>query len=340
MNKKAWTIRPNPSPNPDGDNRKQEFLDGNMIAIGWSDYECLSNYKDLQSIKNLLSEDGYYSNTRRRGQAAGNMNRFLNIASKGDYVVMADGPFVYIGKILSDYVCKRNPAKGNKVDENNYPHQREVQWLEDKKPVLRESLTDELRKKLKSQLTICSTVYDDIQDILDNKKYLFQDGSDLNVDRVAYLKRLRSAMHEQSYHATFISALSKLCSLYFPGVENPDNVHSESNDIELVASLPANINITIYILAENLCPEQGIQPDAVNKIGDKLEPGDQGVIVTLSDISQEAMEAADTTAKDTRKRISFIHGSELVDMILSNLDNLSSQDLVALMLKRSIRISE
>ncbi len=334
MNKKAWTIRPN----PDGKDRKQDFLDGNMIAIGWSGYKCLSDYKDLQSIKTLLSKD--YSNTRSRGQAAGNMNRFLHIASKGDYVVMADGPLVYIGKILSDYVCKRNPDKDDKVDENNYPHQREVQWLEDKKPVLRESLTDELRKKLKSQLTICSTVYDDIQDILDNKKYLFQDGSDLNVDRVAYLKRLRSAMHEQSYHATFISALSKLCSLYFPGVENPDNVHSESNDIELVASLPANINITIYILAENLCPEQGIQPDVVNKIGDKLEPGDQGVIVTLSDISQEAMEAADTIAKDTRKRISFIHGSELVDMILSNLDNLSSQDLVALMLKRSIRISE
>ncbi len=53
------------------------------------------------------------------------------------------------------------------------------------------------------------------------------------------------------------------------------------------------------------------------------------------------MEAANTIAEnDSRKRISFIYGSELVDMILSNLDNLSSQDLVALMLKRSIRISE
>lgn len=140
--KVAWLLRPLPHKI----NRLDEFKNKGIIAVGWP---CIGNLygKSRTQIKENLSVDPYNYVGSRLGQAASNLDLFVNRMEIGDLVVMPYKDDIYFGRITSDY--NYNQEKDN--DEDGYPHQRKVEWVTNK--ASRKKLSDDLRKSLRNRRT-------------------------------------------------------------------------------------------------------------------------------------------------------------------------------------------
>ncbi|MBP1950055.1 restriction endonuclease [Virgibacillus litoralis] len=142
MEDRVWLVRPLPH----GSNHMKDFLSENIIAVGYPVGEELTNCNDNQ-IRSLLKEHGWEV-------GIGNVNTLVHAMNVGDIVVVPDDnkKDVYFGKITSDYQYEKE------LDENKpgsgYPHQRQVEWYFDKKPLLRSELPDELRGSMRYPGTI------------------------------------------------------------------------------------------------------------------------------------------------------------------------------------------
>lgn len=99
------------------------FLQGNVIAVGWSDMGDLSEIDpNREAFKETYAE--VYPDATKGSVAvsAGILFRFVHELQSGDYVVFPSKSdrMVNIGKITGDYEY----AAGE-----DYPQRREVQWL-------------------------------------------------------------------------------------------------------------------------------------------------------------------------------------------------------------------
>ncbi len=162
---RAWHVRG--SLDLPGSKIRKVFLDDNMIAVGWTNFEDMSDLKSLESIKERLRNDTanthYATHPRSLGIAAAAINRFINIMSVGDYIVFPDGKDIYIGKVASYYPSKKIFKDATHKD---YTHCRDVNWLLEKKPILRIDLTESLQSQLRYPRVIKEYNYDDIHEIV------------------------------------------------------------------------------------------------------------------------------------------------------------------------------
>lgn len=154
--KRAWVVRPWPH----GIDRMREFLDKNIVAIGWPMIGDLSDCTTREDIKRQLKR--YYEfSPRSLGQSAGNIFRFVREMEQGDYVVVPDGD--NFGCVNSSYMYI--PEIDN--EEEGYPHQRKVTWLHEKRALTRGMLSGRLQKALKVRQTVCEINYDDVRDFVE-----------------------------------------------------------------------------------------------------------------------------------------------------------------------------
>lgn len=137
----AWLIRPYPHKQP----RLSEFLDNEIIAVGWP---CIGdlNGKSREELKETLSEPPYSYEGLTLGNAYATIDIFVNQMKAGDLLLMPNGDDIYFGKISSDYYF--DPSVDN--DKDGYPHQRKAKWL---KNTSRKELSKDLRLSLKVHRT-------------------------------------------------------------------------------------------------------------------------------------------------------------------------------------------
>lgn len=245
---------------------------------------------------------------------------------KGDYVLVPDGQLVFVGKIDSYY------KYDNSVDsEEGYPHQRIVKWLYDKKAIFRKMLTGRVYDSLKGQQTVFTTYYDDVGEIVKNKKHYFTQQSNFDLKR-EYLARLREGLLRNINSNTFEDAVCSLFSNYFPGIHRLATTASKKGDTDLLAVLPGNVNIRIQV--KYFYPNRGeIDEWVVEQLADSMEPGDHGLIVTSGVIGKSAEER---TEQYTDKTINFIDGQEFVDLLFQEIDNMPQETLAIFGLTASI----
>ena len=137
---RAWVVRPYPH----HIYRMQEFLDENMIAIGWPGIGDLSFVRTRDDIEQALGTE-YESSPRQLGQAKGNLFRFVREIEPDDYVVVPDGGDVYFGVVTSDYRYVVDD------EERACPHQRNVNW---RNSVPRQLLTGRNWNTLNGRLSV------------------------------------------------------------------------------------------------------------------------------------------------------------------------------------------
>lgn len=137
----AWLIRPYPHKQP----RLSEFLDNEIIAVGWP---CIGDLKgkSREELKETLSKPPYRYEGLILGNAYATIDIFVNQMKVGDLLLMPNGDDIYFGIISSDYY--RDPSVDN--DKDGYPHQRKAEWL---KNTSRKELSKELRSSLKVHRT-------------------------------------------------------------------------------------------------------------------------------------------------------------------------------------------
>lgn len=114
----SWLVRPSPH----GTNRLAEFLDNNIIAIGWPGINDLSD-KTHEQLRTLLSEPPYKLSSLKLGNASATINIFVNHMNIDDLVLVPDGDDIHFCTIKSDYFFDPN------YEQDGYPHQRKVEWL-------------------------------------------------------------------------------------------------------------------------------------------------------------------------------------------------------------------
>ncbi len=109
---KYWIL----SPNPENQNCWEEFLDKNIIKIGWNDLGDLTEFNDKQSFADKISE--VYGGNSSHTNDAKALYDFTYEMNIGDFVLIKNGKFnLYgYGKVTSDYI----------YDNENI---RQVEWL-------------------------------------------------------------------------------------------------------------------------------------------------------------------------------------------------------------------
>lgn len=137
---KAWLVRPK----PEGKDRMTEFLDSDIVAIGWPEIGSLEGLDRTHIRQKLVGPPCNYTSLEL-GNALATIDIFVNQMSINDYVLVPHGDDIYFGIIKSNY--KYDDAK----EDDGYPHQRDVTWLAG--PIARTQLPIDLRKSLKVHRT-------------------------------------------------------------------------------------------------------------------------------------------------------------------------------------------
>jgi len=131
-----WLVRTN----PENINRLNEFLENNIIAIGWSKLLDLTNMTK-STILTELSRNNYSCSNVKLGV----INHFVNNIQVGDLCIIPFGNKIYIAKVTSPYYY--DPTK---IAEG-YPHQRKVEFINKDNPISRSSLPEAVQKSLGAQ---------------------------------------------------------------------------------------------------------------------------------------------------------------------------------------------
>ena len=252
--------------------------------------------------------------------------RFRTEIKKGDYVLMPDGPVVYIGKIEDDkYIYKHD------LEKEGYPHHRNIDWLFGKKGIKRKFLTGRVFDSLKGRQTVFSTYYDDVQKIIKEKDYLFNEDTYVNLKQ-DYLERLQEGKLPFLNSNTFEDTVGELLSEYFPGLERQSTQNSEEGDTDLKTELPGDVIVRIQVKHfYKSGPELGKQ--VVDQLANSMDKSDIGIIVTSGIVAQESINYADSL----QNKIGFIDGLEFVDLLFESIDELSEDSLNKFGLKSMIK---
>lgn len=164
MNQNGWLFRPYPH----FLNRLNNFIELNVIAVGWPGIGDLSasNWSDIEyRVRAKYGEEGLSSTVNT-------LSAFKEKILIGDIIIVVpklnDSEIVAIGQVTSDYFF--NP----KYDDYDigYSHQRQVAWIE--KRFIRKDLPKTLSEKLgfrKTFIKLSKTLSNSLVDFLKSKNY-------------------------------------------------------------------------------------------------------------------------------------------------------------------------
>lgn len=323
--KRAWAIRPYPH----GRYRMKEFLSSGMAAIGWPAIGDLTGTSRDQ-IREKLAKHYKYKNSQSLGQKTGIIDRFANMIKVGDAVVIPDGSTAYFGVVTDGYAFKQHLA----TDDEGYPHWIGVQYKFDNHPILRSELPAVLFDALKGRQSVFGLPPEIVWDIIDNpKRFSPIPPSDQEIElREKYIELLAGGKIPGINSPRFEEAVRKVLSFYFPGLSRLATTNAPIGaDTDLKTALPGGIVIRVQVKCYR--DDLGkLSSNAVIQLRNSMDDGERGIIVTTNTVSKEARDSAD----HPQKPISFIEGPEFAQLVFENLDQLGTEDLWALGIRRSL----
>jgi restriction system protein len=138
-----------------------EFLNQNLVAIGWNSVGNLKEVKGLKDIKEKLKKAYPDFKDSQINNFAGQLQRFRFEFQKGQKVVTyaPNERQYHIGEIISDYDYSQTEAE--------FHHFRKISWLN---KISRDSLSTSAKNSLGSTLTIFKIPYEIEEELLKTKK--------------------------------------------------------------------------------------------------------------------------------------------------------------------------
>lgn len=331
----AWIIRPKPH----GNNRLQDFLEKDVIGIGWPGIGNLTEVKTREEVRIGLENAGYTEGRKNNaiGQDVGTIFRFIKEMKIDDYVLVPNGSEVYLGKILEE---KPIYVKELDNDKEGFAHQRRVEWLFNKKSINKKLMTSRLYDSFKGQSTLFTTWYEDVDELVKEKDFLFigNEFKNRHLDlKEKYSKKLNEGKIKGLNSNKIEDISQKLLNEFFPGIERLGTNNTKgSGDTDLKATLLGGIVVRVQI--KNYYEKNGqIEEWVVKQLADSMDMNDNGIILTTTTISEEAKELAKKYSLEGKK-ISFIDRDDFVNLIFENIDIFSDEDLINLGLKRGYEV--
>lgn len=313
----AWVVRPKPHTI----NRLDEFLSQNIVAVGWPRMGDLEGYS-RQDIKSRLGKT-YGQSSHELGQNTGQIDRFVNKMAVGDLVLVPSGGNIYLGEIRSDYKFVEERA----ADSEGYPHQRDVKWYHSGASIDRSSLPGKLYDTLKGRLTVFSASHSLAADLKD-RDVAGEEKDPYAELQDTYLERLQSGELDGMVDSNFEEAAQLVLAEYYPSINNVAGSNDPEGDTDLLVESPGDVTIRVQV--KYYYTDQGkLGAAPVNQLAASMDEGDDGVVLTSTDIGEEARVAA----SESGYQIGFIDGAEFVELLFENLGGFDTEELHTLGLR-------
>jgi predicted Mrr-cat superfamily restriction endonuclease len=316
MDKQAFIIRCAPS----YINRVGEMLTNSQIVIGWSKTgNKLFDLKlDRDDFKEILKSDyPFYNNEPYSlGQGVGYLWRFIREMRIGDYAIVPTSKAFYIGIIRSDMIYMPD-----KIIEDT-AIRRNVEWLNDSKPVLREYCSAGLISRLKYQGTCvgATDLLEDIENAVKNaeKKQIPSFKTQLNEN----LKKVASELFVSNNAYLDDRKFENLVRQLMIGLGAKSSVIPAKNrykdsiaDVDVIADF-IHLGIKIYVQVKKHKRES--DEHAVQQIigAMRIDNPDGskpifGWVVTSGEFNENAQKLADDNG------IKVVNGDDLAEMVVS-----------------------
>ncbi|WP_300359178.1 restriction endonuclease, partial [Fusobacterium sp.] len=225
-------------------------------------------------------------------------------------------------------------------NQEGFAHQRRVKWLFNKKSINKKLMTSRLYDSFKGQSTLFTTWYEDVDELVKEKDFLFigNEFKNRHLDlKEKYSKKLNEGKIKGLNSNKIEDISQKLLNEFFPGIERLGTNNTKgSGDTDLKATLLGGIVVRVQI--KNYYEKNGqIEEWVVKQLADSMDMNDNGIILTTTTISEEAKELAKKYSLEGKK-ISFIDRDDFVNLIFENIDIFSDEDLINLGLKRGYEV--
>lgn len=313
----AWVVRPKPH----DINRLDEFLNQDIVAVGWPRMDDLRGCSK-QDIKARLDEV-YGQSSHELGQNTGQIDRFVNEMSVGDLVVVPSGGNIYLGEITSKY----NFVEKKATEREGYPHQRDVDWYHNGAPIDRSSLPGKLYDTLKGRLTVFSASYSLVADLKDRDVAGEQEDPYAELQNT-YLERLQAGELDGMIDSNFEEAAQLVLAEYYPSINNVSGLNDPEGDTDLLVESPGEVTIRVQV--KYYYVDQGkLGAPPVRQLAASMDEGDDGIVLTSTEVGEEAK----TAASESDYQIGFIDGEEFVELLFENLGGFDAEELNTLGLR-------
>lgn len=132
----------------ENENRIKDFLNEDIIAIGWPGLPDLTGL-NKDEITKELEKVGYSTSNA----TVGLVNHFVNNIRVGDLCLVPnpDNNDVYLCRIKSDYYYNSK--------NNSFPHTHDVEFLNKDNPFNRNDFSEDLNKALKPLMTVADVTH-------------------------------------------------------------------------------------------------------------------------------------------------------------------------------------
>ena len=316
MGKQAFILRIKPS----HIDRVQDALSDNQIIIGWAEAEgLLDENLSWEEFRDIISATYYADekNLRRAGYAAGVMWKFIRDMTKGDLVVVPDGPDFYVAKISGP--TTHDPAK---IGEDT-AYRRNVDWLNDKKPIPRNSAKSALISRMKTQGTcvhasdLLSEIKECIKVMVTGSKPAFQTDLQSRLIKETLCEILSGRMDDRKFESLIKNVLEGLGAC---GVRIVPRMQDKGADLVATFRVAGVFEQIVAVQAKYWRPDPPVGQDVVEQLiaGIDAESASLGAIVTSGTIGQDAMNAAEQFFKERGIRIELVDGEQLARLIVEH----------------------
>lgn len=316
MDQQAFILRVAPS----GIDRVPQALKENQIIIGWAYAEGLLDPElTWEQFREIIRNEYYNteSNLRKAGAAAGHMWRFIREMNKGDLVVVPHWSEFYIAEVDGSPTYDSNKAD----DDTSY--RRPVKWLNDKRPIRRDTAKSALISRMKTQGTCAYAT-----DLLDQIKECLHIGSsgltptfqtDLQTRLIREtLAELRSGRMDSFGFERLIQTV--LTGLGADDARIVPRGQDKGADVLATFLVAGAFRQVIAVQAKHWQPEPPVGKEVVEQLirGIEAESANLGMVITSGIISDEAVVAAEKYYEDKGIRIELVDGEQFAKLIVEN----------------------
>jgi len=298
----------------------EAFVNGPYIAIGWLREKNLGKLRedDYDLLRSYYKEAKPDATKMSVAQNVAQIARFLFDIKEGDYVITpgAVTEELFYGKVTSGYYYEKD-------DSCPYPHRKEVKWV--KIPLLRSSLSIPLQNTMRSSLTVFNIKQESAfleaigEKVRERKIIEYKDFVKIILERILEL----SAEEFEMLVTELLSTIGFTAT--HMGRTGDGGIDAEG-ELEIYGMAKVDLKVQAKRYRLNAKINQKVVRDFRGSVPEKS----QGCIITTCTFQKRARGEA---VKEGFKRIGLIDGTQLIDILIENYQDLSQEMKEKLKLK-------
>lgn len=326
MEKKMWMVRAGK-----GSNLINDFLEKNVVAIGWREIGDISNATNKEDIKKLLRQTFPQEKINSTNVCAAIVSKFRFDLNLEDYVISYDSQMreYHVAKIVSGFEFKQNIIE-------NMHFIRHVEWIG---KVPRDSLTLQAKNTLGATLTIfeiqnslqlevLALLNNEIQTIIPEENNIIEEVEEIKEEVIEkaheFIKdKLLSLTWDQMQElvAGLLTAMGYKARVSPKGPDRGRDIIASPDGLGLEEP-----RIVVEVKHRN----GSMGSNEIRSFTGGLRNRDKGLYVSTGGFSKEAKYEAERS----NIPISLIDADLLVDLIIQHYDNFDSEAKTLIPLKK------